>query len=417
MTAQTTPRGLRPHIGLFGRRNVGKSSLINALTQQEVAIVSESPGTTTDPVFKAIELLPFGPVTLIDTAGLDDEGFLGELRKKKTMEILRRCDLALVIWDYNSDFTFEKELIDLLRSNGTTIIGVENKIDCPSPGKAFIDKNIPVFRVSAKTGEGIAELKQELISILQSSYEEKPLIKDLVSPGDMVVLVVPIDLGAPKGRLILPQVQTIRDLLDAEATAVVTKERELAETLKKLGSPPRMVVTDSQVFHKVAEVVPQEVPLTSFSILFARYKGDLLTLVEGAKTIETLKPGDRVLISEACTHHPVPDDIGRVKIPHWLRQRLGFEIKTEINVGASFPDNLSQYRLIIHCGACMLNPKEMYYRILTAKREGVPITNYGIAIAYLQGLFPRVLEVFPEMRVKPQGTEPSTIAFHRVAGE
>ncbi len=402
---QTTPRGLRPHIGLFGRRNVGKSSLINALTQQEVAIVSETPGTTTDPVFKAVELLPFGPVTLIDTAGLDDEGFLGELRKKKTMERLRRCDLALVIWDQNSDFTFEKELIDLLHNNGVTIIGVQNKIDLASENKVLIDKSIPVFRVSTKTGEGIAELKEALVSILQSSYEEKPLIRDLVSAGDIVVLVVPIDLGAPKGRLILPQVQTIRDLLDAEAVAIVTKERELSRTLGRLGSPPRMVVTDSQVFHKVAGVVPREVPLTSFSILFARYKGDLLTLVEGAQAIETLKPGDRVLISEACTHHPMPDDIGRIKIPRWLRQRLGFEIETEVNVGASFPDNLSRYRLIIHCGACMLNLKEMYYRILTAKKEGVPITNYGIAIAYLQGLFPRVLEVFPEMREEIKSLE------------
>jgi len=405
---QTTPRGLRPHIGLFGRRNVGKSSLINALTEQQVAIVSETPGTTTDPVFKAIELLPFGPVTLIDTAGLDDEGFLGELRKKKTMEILRRCDLALVIWDHNSDLVFEKQLIDLLHDNGVSVIGVQNKIDSASNHKVLIDKSIPTFRVSAKTGEGITELKRTLISILQSSYEEKPLIKDLVSPGDIVVLVVPIDLGAPKGRLILPQVQTIRDLLDAEATAIVTKEKELAETLKRLNHPPRMVVTDSQVFHKVAGVVPREVPLTSFSILFARYKGDLLTLVEGAKTIETLKPGDRALISEACTHHPMPDDIGRVKIPRWLSQRLGFEIETEVNAGASFPDNLSQYRLIIHCGACMLNPKEMYYRIVTAKREDVPITNYGIIIAYLQGLFPRVLEVFPEMKTKLQNLELST---------
>ena len=402
---QTTPRGLRPHIGLFGRRNVGKSSLINALTQQEVAIVSETPGTTTDPVFKAVELLPFGPVTLIDTAGLDDEGFLGELRKKKTMEILRRCDLALVIWDHTSDFTFEKELIDLLHNNVVTIIGVQNKIDLTSENKVLIDKSIPVFRVSTKTGEGIAELKEALVSILQSSYEEKPLIRDLVSAGDIVVLVVPIDLGAPKGRLILPQAQTIRDLLDAEAVAIVTKERELSRTLGKLGGPPRMVVTDSQVFHKVAGVVPREVPLTSFSILFARYKGDLLTLVEGAQAIETLKPGDRILISEACTHHPMPDDIGRIKIPRWLRQKLGFGIETEINVGASFPDNLSRYRLIIHCGACMLNLKEMYYRILTAKKEGVPITNYGIAIAYLQGLFPRVLEVFPEMREEIKSLE------------
>lgn len=414
---QTTPRGLRPHIGIFGRRNAGKSSLINALTQQEVAIVSEVPGTTTDPVFKAVELLPFGPVTLIDTAGLDDEGFLGELRKKKTLEILRRCDLALVVWDYASDFTFEKQLIELLKENGITVIGVQNKIDLEANANILIDHQIPTFRVSARTGEGIEELKKALISILQRSYQEKPLIKDLVATGDIVVLVVPIDLGAPKGRLILPQVQTIRELLDSEAIAVITKERELVETLQGLKKPPRMVVTDSQVFHKVAGAVPSGIPLTSFSILFARYKGDLLTFVEGVEAIERLKPGDKVLISEACTHHPMPDDIGRIKIPRWLRQKLGFELKIDVNVGASFPENLSQYQLIIHCGACMLNPKEMYYRILTAKRENVPITNYGITIAYLQGLFPKVLEVFPEMQAKLQFTNFPTSAFNRIGGK
>ncbi|BER92847.1 MAG: hypothetical protein PWP60_114 [Candidatus Atribacteria bacterium] len=414
---QTTPRGLRPHIGIFGRRNAGKSSLINALTHQEVAIVSEIPGTTTDPVFKAVELLPFGPVTLIDTAGLDDEGFLGELRKKKTLEILRRCDLALVVWDHNSDLTFEKQLIELLRENGITTIGVQNKIDLVATTNTLADHQIPTFRVSARTGEGIEELKKALISILQRSYQEKPLIKDLVTIGDTVVLVVPIDLGAPKGRLILPQVQTIRELLDAEAVVVITKERELVETLQGLKNPPRMVITDSQVFHKVAGAVPPGIPLTSFSILFARYKGDLLTFVEGVEAIEKLKPGDKVLISEACTHHPMPDDIGRIKIPRWLRQRLGFEVDIDVNVGASFPDNLSQYQLIIHCGACMLNPKEMYYRILTAKRENVPITNYGITIAYLQGLFPRVLEVFPEMQAKLQARTFSASLFHRIGGK
>ncbi|MCS7242232.1 MAG: [FeFe] hydrogenase H-cluster maturation GTPase HydF [Candidatus Caldatribacterium sp.] len=395
---QGTPRSLRPHIGIFGRRNVGKSSLINALVGQEVAIVSDVPGTTTDPVFKPIELLPFGPVVLIDTAGLDDEGFLGELRKQKSLEILRRCDVALLVFDGRTDFSLEREILALLRERGVLVLGVANKIDeTHEPPSLPEDFNIPVFPTSAKTGQGILELKTTLIHLLQRGIQEKPLIRDLLHPGDLVVLVVPIDLGAPKGRLILPQVQTIREILDADAMSLVVKERELSEALERLKNPPRLVVTDSQVFHKVAGAVPPSVPITSFSILFARHKGDLQTFVAGVKAVEHLKPGDRILILEACTHHPLPDDIGRVKIPRWLRQYLGFEVHCEVIAGPSLSVPLWDYKLIIHCGGCMINPKEMLFRIGEASRVGVPITNYGVLIAYLHGLFPRALEVFPEM--------------------
>lgn len=395
---QGTPRSLRPHIGIFGRRNVGKSSLINALVGQEVAIVSDVPGTTTDPVFKPMELLPFGPVVLIDTAGLDDEGFLGELRKKRSLEILRRCDVALLVWDGKTDFTLEREILKLLRERDVLVLGVANKIDEAqevfNPPEDF---SIPVFRTSARTGEGVLELKNTLIDILKRGIQEKPLIRDLIRPGDIVVLVVPIDLGAPKGRLILPQVQTIREILDSDATSIVVKERELRETLEQLKTPPRLVVTDSQVFHKVAGAVPPSVPLTSFSILFARHKGDLKIFVEGAKAVESLQPHDRVLVLEACTHHPLPDDIGRVKIPRWLRQYLGIDLEFDVVAGPMVSVSLSEYRLIVHCGGCMINSKEMLFRIHAASEAHVPITNYGVLIAYLHGLFPRALEVFPEM--------------------
>ncbi len=412
---QGTPRSLRPHIGIFGRRNVGKSSLINALVAQEVAIVSDVPGTTTDPVFKPIELLPFGPVVLIDTAGLDDEGFLGELRKQKSFEVLRRCDVALLVWDGKTDFSLEREILKLLRERDVLVLGVANKIDeiteHPHPPEDF---NIPVFRVSARTGEGIPELKRTLVELLRKGIQEKPLIRDLLRPGDLVVLVVPIDLGAPKGRLILPQVQTIREILDADAVSLVVKERELSEALERLKTPPRLVVTDSQVFHKVAGAVPPSIPMTSFSILFARHKGDLQTFVEGVRAVERLKPHDRVLILEACTHHPLPDDIGRVKIPRWLRQYLGFDLSFEVVAGPVVSAPLKEYALIIHCGGCMINPKEMLFRIQEASRAGVPITNYGILIAYLHGLFPRALEVFPEMAfLKDEEVSP---LFRKIGG-
>ena len=396
-----TPRSLRPHIGIFGRRNVGKSSLINALTNQEVAIVSSEPGTTTDPVFKSMELLPFGPVVFIDTAGLDDQGFLGDLRKKKSLEILRRCDVAILVWDDQSgDFHFEKELIALLKENDIYTIGVQNKTNGILLSTSEFDQfHIPIFLTDAQTGKGIETLKNSLVEILKRQYEEKPLIKDLVRPGDIVLLVVPIDLGAPKGRLILPQVQTIREILDTGASAIIVKERELTEVLDNQKYPPRLVITDSQVFHKVASNLPPDQPLTSFSILFARNKGDLITLVEGVKVVDSLQPGDKVLIAEACTHHPQADDIGRLKIPRWLRQRIGFDIKVDITAGLDFPENIEDYRLIIHCGGCMINHKEMLYRLHTARESGIAITNYGVFIAYVQGLIPRVLEVFPEFNL------------------
>ncbi|MEN3188901.1 MAG: [FeFe] hydrogenase H-cluster maturation GTPase HydF, partial [Atribacterota bacterium] len=288
MVIETTPRSIRPHIGIFGRRNVGKSSLINALTDQEVAIVSDVPGTTTDPVFKAIELLPFGPVVIVDTAGLDDVGFLGELRKKKSLEILHRCDVVLLVWDNHTDFALEKELLQILNQEQILVIGVHNKIDQNHENSLNLPFSIPVFRTSTLNREGIKELKTAIVDLLQKVYQEKPLVRDLIKPGDLVVLVVPIDLGAPKGRLILPQVQTIRDILDAEGIALVVKERELVESLQKLNGTPKLVITDSQVFHKVSGAIPPNVFLTSFSILFARYKGDLLTFVEGVKAIEQL---------------------------------------------------------------------------------------------------------------------------------
>lgn len=395
---ETTPRSIRPHIGIFGRRNVGKSSLINALTDQEVAIVSDTPGTTTDPVFKSIELLPFGPVVIVDTAGLDDVGFLGELRKQKSMEILHRCDLALLVWDDQTDFELEKELLEILYQEKVLVIGVHNKIDRNSNLSTNPPLSIPVFRISALQKKGILELKTAIIDILQKTYQERPLVRDLIHPGDLVVLVVPIDLGAPKGRLILPQVQTIRDILDAEGTALIVKERELAESLQRLNFLPRLVITDSQVFHKVAGIVPPGVFLTSFSILFARYKGDLATFVEGAKAVESLRSNDRVLIAEACSHHPLPDDIGRVKIPRWLTQRIGVDLQFDVIAGPNLPHDLSPYRLIIHCGGCMVNQKEMLYRLRRAKETGIPITNYGVLIAHLQGILSRTLEIFPEMQ-------------------
>ncbi|MGC8778324.1 MAG: [FeFe] hydrogenase H-cluster maturation GTPase HydF [Candidatus Caldatribacteriaceae bacterium] len=406
---ETAPRSIRPYIGIFGRRNVGKSSLINALTDQEVAIVSDVPGTTTDPVFKSIELLPFGPVVIVDTAGLDDVGFLGDLRKKKSLEILHRCDVALLVWDNHTDFALERELLEILRQEQVLTLGVHNKIDQDGGAQVTPPFQIPVFHTSTVARKGILELKMAIVDILQKTYQEKPLVRDLIRPGDLVVLVVPIDLGAPKGRLILPQVQTIRDILDAEGTALMVKERELVESLQKLRVPPKLVITDSQVFHKVAGAVPPNVFLTSFSILFARYKGDLLTFVEGVRAVEGLKASDRILVAEACSHHPLPDDIGRVKIPRWLRQRVGADLQFEMVAGPNLPTDLSPYKLIVHCGGCMINQKEMLYRLRRAREAHVPITNYGVLIAYLQGILPRTLEVFPELKSLPEGVWSSEV--------
>lgn len=393
-----TPKGNRLHIALFGRRNAGKSSLINALTNQELAVVSSIPGTTTDPVFKSMEILPLGPVVLIDTAGIDDTGELGALRVKKTLEVLRKTDLAILVLDPEHGVgDYELELKARLAEAKIPIVAVLNKIDVDGRTRlAVLEQALgqKILPVSAKTRQGIEELKRELIKAAPSDFEAPYLVGDLVEPGDIAVLVVPIDTAAPKGRLILPQVQVLRDLLDNDALGLVVKERELKAALAQIPRP-KIVITDSQAFLKVAADTPREVWMTSFSILMARYKGDLLELVRGAKAIKHLKPGDRVLIAEACTHHRQPDDIGKVQIPRWLRQYVGGELNFQWVSGGSFPEDLSPYRLIIHCGACMINRREMLYRIQAAKAAGVPIVNYGVFLAYVHGILDRALEPFP----------------------
>lgn len=415
---EKTPRANRLHIAIFGRRNAGKSTLINALTNQDIAIVSPVPGTTTDPVYKSMEILPIGPVVIIDTAGLDDVGDLGRLRVAKTMQVLNRTDLALIVLEPGvQPEQLEKELVQKIKLRGLPAIGVLNKSDllggtanpetqqyCQTLSNSL---GLSVLPVSALSREGIEDLKGKITEMVPPDWEAPAIIGDLVDPGDPVVLVVPIDLAAPKGRLILPQVETIRDLLDHDAYAVVVKEYELKEALAQLKRPPRLVVTDSQAFLKVAADTPPEVPLTSFSILFARYKGDLATLVEGALAIERLRPGDRVLIAEACTHHRVADDIGTVKIPRWLRQIVGGELNFNWVSGLKYPEDLASYQLIVHCGACMINRREMLHRISEAQAAGVPIVNYGVLIAYVHGLLPRAIEIFPAaMEVwREQGTK------------
>jgi len=401
---QDTPRGARLHIAIFGRRNAGKSSLINALTNQAIALVSAVPGTTTDPVYKAMEILPLGPVTIIDTAGIDDVGELGALRVERTIQVLNKTDLAILVLDPDAGVTAcERELAADIKKRSIPFVAVVNKQDLGSlPPDTLAawgrDLGEPVLPVSAKTGQGVEELKRVIIKRAPDNWEGPPVIGDLLRPGDPVVLVVPIDLAAPKGRLILPQVQTIRDVLDHDAYSVIVKERELKEALANLRGKPRIVVTDSQEFLKVAADTPPDVWLTSFSILFARYKGDLETLAAGAKAIETLRPGDRVLIAEGCTHHPQADDIGRVKIPRWLRQQVGGDLDFTWVQGGDFRRDLSGYRLIVHCGACMLNRREMLHRISLARESGVPIVNYGVLIAYVHGILPRALAPFPAAR-------------------
>lgn len=396
-----TPKGSRLHIAIFGRRNAGKSSLINALTNQDIALVSEVPGTTTDPVYKAMEILPIGPVMIIDTAGIDDVGDLGLLRVERTMQVLNKTDLAVLVIEPKQGVTeFEETLVKEIRKRGLPIAGVINKSDMLMQPQDTISNwseklDLPLASISAKNGQGIDELKRTIIKLAPDNWEGPPLIGDLVQPGDTVVLVVPIDLAAPKGRLILPQVQTIRDLLDNDACAVVVKERELKEALDGLKKAPRMVVTDSQEFMKVSADTPPGVLLTSFSILLARHKGDLETLVAGAKAIETLKPGDKVLIAEGCTHHRQADDIGRVKIPRWLRQAVGGELEFEWASGGTFPPDLGKFKLIVHCGGCMLNRREMLYRLATAREAHVPIVNYGLLIAHVHGILYRTLAPFP----------------------
>lgn len=397
---QRTPRGNRLHIALLGRRNVGKSSVLNALTRQDVAIVSDIAGTTTDPVEKPMELLPLGPVLFIDTAGIDDTGELGEMRVQRTRRVMDRTDVAMIVASEGEWGEFEEELWQTFHEGNTPVIVVFNKLDLARPSaelrQKLAERGAQVVETDAKRGEGILDLREALIDAAPKDFLNPPtIVGDLVPPGEMAVLVVPIDMEAPKGRLILPQVQTIRDLLDSDAYCLVVKERELRDALGRLNRPPALVVTDSQAFLKVGADTPQSIPLTSFSILFARHKGDLAEFVRGAMAIDSLRSGDKVLICEACTHHPIGDDIGRVKIPRWLRQYVGGDLEFQHYQGHDFPENLAEYKLIVHCGACVQNRREMLNRILRCRRAQVPVTNYGMCIAYSLGIFERALGPFP----------------------
>ncbi|MDD5706011.1 MAG: [FeFe] hydrogenase H-cluster maturation GTPase HydF [Kiritimatiellae bacterium] len=407
-----TPRGERVHIAIFGRRNVGKSSLINALTGQDVAIVSAVKGTTTDPVFKAMELLPLGPVVLIDTPGLDDTGELGAMRVQRARDVLNKTDVALLVTEAEYSLgDFERQILELIRAKNIPLIVVFNKCDLTPPSGEALQQaaalaKAPVYAVSSLTADGVENLKLALARIVPEESGRFELVGDLLSPADIVVLVTPIDKAAPKGRLILPQQQAIRDILEADAIAVVTKEHELRETLSALNRAPRLVITDSQAFAKVAADTPRDVPLTSFSILFARYKGDLTSLVRGTEAVETLKDGDRVLISEGCTHHRQSDDIGTVKLPRWLRQHTGKRLVFEHTSGMKYPRDLKSFALVVHCGACMLNRREMHYRIHLAAAAGVPITNYGVLIAYMQGILARCLEPLRDLTLNKPANVP-----------
>ena len=391
-----TPSANRTHIGIFGKRNAGKSSLINAITGQNYAIVSDVLGTTTDPVLKSMELLPLGPVVIIDTPGLDDEGTLGALRIQKAYQILNKTDIAVLVIDASSGVTKEdSEILKRIHEKEIPCVIVVNKSDiCPNCN--LEDLPLPdsdsAILVSSKTGEHIHELKELLAQQASQDTIQKSIVADLLNPLDFVVLVVPIDSAAPKGRLILPQQQTIRDILEAKASAIVVQETELAETLNSLGKKPKMVITDSQVFKKVSAVTPDDILLTSFSILFARYKGNLKTLVDGASALDSLKDGDRILISEGCTHHRQCDDIGTVKLPNWIRSYTKKEVEFEFTSGTEFPLDLSSYKMIVHCGGCMLNEREMKYRLKCAEDAKIPITNYGTCIAYINGILNRSLE-------------------------
>lgn len=402
-----TPAGERVHIAFFGRRNVGKSSLMNAFTGQELSVVSPVEGTTTDAVYKAMELLPLGPVVLIDTPGLDDSGELGEKRVRKALEVMRKTDIAIVVADGTVPLgEAERELIPEFERKGIPWLLVYNKEDLAEKVSADEETVLPekgmagerTLRVSAKTGFHIRELKERVAALVPGDVE-KPLIGDLLSEGDTVVLVVPLDAGAPKGRLILPQQQVIRGVLEAGASALVCRDSELEKTLQKLVSPPRLVVTDSQVFDRVGRIVPESVLLTSFSILMARYKGDLAQLAEGAKAVERLGDGDRVLICEGCTHHRQCEDIGTVKIPNLIRRYTGnkqsvCEPEFSFTSGTEFPTDVSSYKLVVHCGGCMLNRREMQYRLERCREQGVPVTNYGVLIACLNGILDRAVGIF-----------------------
>jgi len=390
MNMNETPSANRVHIAFFGRRNAGKSSLVNAVTGQNLAVVSEVKGTTTDPVFKAMELLPLGPVVIIDTPGFDDEGELGELRVNRAKQVLNKTDAAVLALDgalpLDTPFSAaEEELIDAFTMRNIPFIVVRNKSDLVK-GDPQTDEILPV---SAKTGYNINLLKEKIAGLALPQEPDKRLAADLIQPLDLVVLVIPIDKAAPKGRLILPQQQVIRDLLESGAAAITVRETELAQTLSNLGRKPALVITDSQAFEQVAAVVPQDIPLTSFSILFARYKGFLETAVRGAAALDTLRDGDKILICEGCTHHRQCDDIGTIKLPRWIKSHSSKEIEFSFCSGGDFPQDLSSYKIVIHCGACMLNEREMQYRQKQAIDQNIPFTNYGITIAHIKGILKR----------------------------
>lgn len=402
MSLNTTPASERVHIGIFGKRNAGKSSLINAITGQNLAIVSETKGTTTDPVYKAMEILPLGPVIIIDTPGIDDEGALGSLRIQKAYQVLNKTDIALLVIDAAAGPSAEDlRLIERINAKKIPLLVVINKCETVDEDKktdcqTLLAENKPLF-VSAAQKLNIFELKEAIAKAAPVDENKARLVADLLSPGDFVVLVVPIDSAAPKGRLILPQQQTIRDILEADATAIVVKENELANTLQNLGKRPQLVITDSQVFKKVAAETPADIHLTSFSILFARYKGNLQTAVQGVTALDSLQDGDKILIGEGCTHHRQCDDIGTVKLPRWIKEYTGKNPEFIFTSGTEFPLDLSPYKMIIHCGACMLNEREMQYRIKCAVDQNIPITNYGITIAYINGILTRTVEPFPQI--------------------
>ena len=399
MSLNATPSSERVHIGIFGKRNAGKSSLINAITGQNLAIVSEAKGTTTDPVYKAMELLPMGPVMIIDTPGIDDEGVLGNLRIQKAYQVLNKTDIALVIIDAAVGPSAEDlRLIERINTKKIPLLIVINKCETINEDKktayqALLSNGKLLF-VSAEQKLNIFELKEAIAQTVPADENKAQIVADLLSPSDFVVLVVPIDSAAPKGRLILPQQQTIRDILEADAAAIVVKENELTNTLQNLGKRPKLIITDSQVFKKVAAETPADILLTSFSILFARYKGNLQTAVQGVTALDSLEDGDKILIGEGCTHHRQCDDIGTVKLPRWIKEYTGKNPEFIFTSGTEFPLNLSPYKMIIHCGACMLNEREMQYRIKCAADQNIPFTNYGITIAYINGILKRTVEPF-----------------------
>ncbi len=402
MGLNATPSADRIHIGIFGKRNAGKSSIINRITGQNLAIVSDMKGTTTDPVSKAMELLPLGPVVIIDTPGIDDKGELGVLRVKKSYQVLNKTDIAILVVDGTIGMTTEDvEMLERIKDKKLPCVIVMNKLDELSAEKRkeimTLDLVNNTIWVSTFTDENIYELKELIGKKVLKEEAEYPIVRDLLEPSDFVVLVVPIDSAAPKGRIILPQQQTIRDILEADAVSIVVREYELKKTLNDLGKKPKLVITDSQAFAEVAKDTPEDIPLTSFSILMARHKGDLLEAVKGAAAIETLEDGDLVLIGEGCTHHKQCDDIGTVKLPRWIQEYTGKKIDFQFTNGTEFPEDLSRYKMVIHCGGCTLNEREMKYRIKCSLDQKIPITNYGILIAYIKGILKRSVEPFPQI--------------------